>query len=44
MTNHPNLTGAYPAKIRSHFSMLKKLLAEKSVRLVIHGNGILKGI
>ena len=44
MDNHPNLKGKTLEKIKLHFTLLKQALRGKGVRLVIHGNGILKNI
>lgn len=44
MDNHPNLKGKSLEKIKLHFTLLKQALRGKKVKLVIHGNGILKNI
>jgi len=44
MTNHPHLNGELCAKIRKHFTLLKRALAENNCQMVVHGQGILSTI
>jgi hypothetical protein len=44
LLNHPHLDRVLCAKIRVHFINLKAAFAEKSCKLIVHGEGILKDI
>jgi hypothetical protein len=44
MVDHPHLNKGLLEKIKIHFSNLKRELIKNGCRLIIHGDGILKGI